>query len=52
MQSTEKVIQPILGQKPKSWGKYIIKRLRESWQWYILLLPALVYVFIFEYMNC
>lgn len=50
MQSTEKVIQPILGQKPKSWGKYILKRLRESWQWYILLLPALVYVFIFEYM--
>lgn len=50
MQSTEKVIQPILGQKPKSLGKYILKRLRESWQWYILLLPALVYVFIFEYM--
>lgn len=50
MQSTEKIIQPNLSQKPKSWGKYILKRLRESWQWYILLLPALVYVFIFEYM--
>lgn len=50
MQSTEKVIQPTLSQKPKSRGKYILKRLQESWQWYILLLPALVYVFIFEYL--
>lgn len=28
---------------------YIRKRLGESWQWYLLLLPALVYVAIFSY---
>lgn len=47
MQSTEKVVQPVLSQ---SRGRNILKRLRESWQWYVLLLPALVYVFIFEYL--
>lgn len=30
-------------------GKYIVKRLAESWQWYLLLLPALAYVIIFNY---
>lgn len=29
--------------------KYIKKRLAESWQWYILLLPALIYIAIFAY---
>lgn len=29
--------------------RYILKRLRESWQWYVLLLPALIYIIIFEY---
>ena len=28
---------------------YIRKRLLESWQWYVLLLPALVYLIIFHY---
>ncbi len=28
---------------------YVLKRLKESWQWYILLLPAFVYLVIFEY---
>lgn len=47
MQSTKKVVQPVLSQSRE---RYILKRLRESWQWYVLLLPALVYVFIFEYL--
>lgn len=29
--------------------RYVRKRLRESWQWYVLLLPAFVYIVIFEY---
>lgn len=49
MQRTDKVIQPALSYR-KNWAGYILKRLKESWQWYVLLLPALVYVFIFEYM--
>ncbi len=28
---------------------YVRKRLRESWQWYLLLLPALIYILIFNY---
>lgn len=32
----------------KKW-KYLRKRLRESWQWYLLLLPALIYLIIFNY---
>ena len=28
---------------------YICKRLKESWQWYLLLLPGLIYLIIFEY---
>ena len=28
---------------------YVGKRLRESWQWYLLLLPALIYLIIFAY---
>jgi len=28
---------------------YIAKRLKESWQWYVLLLPGLIYLLIFEY---
>ena len=34
--------------RPGSRG-YILKRLKESWQWYVLLLPALIYIIIFEY---
>ena len=30
-------------------GKYIIKRLKESWQWYLLLLPGLIFILIFDY---
>lgn len=30
-------------------GHYVAKRLRESWQWYLLLLPTLAYVIIFYY---
>lgn len=33
----------------KSWGYVLKKRLKESWQWYVLLLPAVVYVAIFHY---
>ncbi len=50
MESTKKVIQPALSRTPRSRGQYILRRLQESWQWYVLLLPALVYVFIFEYL--
>ena len=28
---------------------YVKKRLKESWQWYLLLLPALIYLLTFEY---
>lgn len=28
---------------------YIAKRLKESWQWYVLLLPGLLYLLMFEY---
>lgn len=28
---------------------YIRKRLKESWQWYLLLLPGLIYLIIFQY---
>ena len=28
---------------------YVLKRLKESWQWYLLLLPGLVYLIIFLY---
>lgn len=33
----------------KSWGYVLKKRLKESWQWYVLLLPAVIYVAIFHY---
>lgn len=32
-----------------SMGRRIAKRLGESWQWYLLLLPAMIYVAIFQY---
>ena len=35
--------------KKKITGAYVAKRLRESWQLYLLLLPALIYVLIFSY---
>ena len=35
--------------KKKITGAYVIKRLRESWQLYVLLLPALIYVAVFSY---
>ena len=28
---------------------YVLKRLKESWQWYLLLLPGLIYLIIFLY---
>lgn len=33
----------------KSVGHHVLRRLGESWQWYVLLLPAVVYVAIFSY---
>ena len=39
----------VLSQPKKSYGAYIRKRLRESWQWYVLLLPGLIYLLIFSY---
>ncbi len=30
---------------------YVLRRLKESWQWYLLLLPALVYLFMFDYAS-
>lgn len=42
--------------KPKYQGpvqpgtmRYVIKRLRQSWQWYVLLLPAFIYICVFDY---
>lgn len=37
--------------KPMSTGKkqYVLKRLKASWQWYLLLLPGLIYLIIFAY---
>lgn len=35
--------------KKKITGAYVLKRLKESWQLYILLLPALIYVAVFSY---
>lgn len=32
-----------------SFGQRIVKRLKQSWQWYLLLLPAIIYVAIFQY---
>lgn len=39
------------GHRKKGYRKkgYIGKRLKESWQWYLLLLPGLIYLIIFEY---
>lgn len=33
----------------QAWGRTLQKRLKESWQWYILLLPAVIYIAIFHY---
>lgn len=43
-----------IAQKPglrieRSRSARILRRLKESWQWYVLLLPALIYLVIFEY---
>ncbi len=35
--------------KAKGRAHYVKKRLKESWQWYLLLLPALVYLLVFHY---
>lgn len=35
--------------KAKGRGHYVKKRLKESWQWYLLLLPGLIYLLIFCY---
>lgn len=35
--------------RPGSNAAHIVKRLRESWQWYVLLIPAIVYIAIFAY---
>ena len=35
--------------KKKITAAYVIKRLKESWQLYLLLLPAFIYVVIFSY---
>ncbi|MBP3478970.1 MAG: sugar ABC transporter permease [Oscillospiraceae bacterium] len=47
MQKTKQPVrlEPI---KRGTWA-YTVKRLKESWQWYVLLLPALIYLIIFEY---
>ena len=34
--------------KPGTWA-YAAKRLRESWPWYLMLVPAVIYLFIFDY---
>ena len=39
---------PVLGRK-KSKAGHVARALKRSWQWYILLLPAVVYVAIFSY---
>ena len=35
--------------RPKITAKYLVKRLRESWQWYVLMLPGFIYLLIFHY---
>ena len=40
---------PLTGSPVQRTLRYVGKRLRESWQWYLLLLPALAYIIIFEY---
>ena len=34
--------------KPGTWA-YTAKRLKESWPWYLMMLPALIYLVMFEY---
>ena len=34
--------------KPGTWA-YTAKRLKESWPWYLMMLPALIYLVVFEY---
>ncbi len=47
MQKEKTALQPKV--RTKITWRYVQKRLAESWQWYVLLLPALVYILIFEY---
>ena len=35
--------------KPPKKKGYVRRRLKESWQWYVLLLPGLIYLIIFDY---
>lgn len=35
--------------RQSSFGKRLFKRFKQSWQWYLLLLPAFLYVAIFQY---
>ena len=44
-----KTSQTAVAHHGKTTWQYIGKRLAESWQWYLLVLPALVYVLIFRY---
>lgn len=39
-------LNPALSRHKKG---YVLRRLKESWQWYLLLLPALIYLFMFDY---
>lgn len=41
--------QSMLLENNKHKKGYVWKRLKESWQWYILLLPGLIYLIIFQY---
>lgn len=41
--------QSMVLNKGKKKNGYIVKRLKESWPWYVLLLPGLIYLLIFSY---
>lgn len=47
--NTVEVTADDLRPKPRYSFKYVKKRLGESWQWYVLLLPAFIYIAIFNY---
>lgn len=41
--------QSLILKTEKNKKGYIVKRLKESWPWYVLLLPGLIYLIIFSY---
>ena len=42
-------LQPAVTPRKKARLAYVRKRLLESWQWYVLLIPAVIYIAVFAY---